>query len=75
MDYVRKAQQFDQTIIEISRKPLWDFGGCSAFSCCFWRLKWMALEEALDNFKGYMLQQAGDSNNDAAARNSTVVEK
>jgi len=35
----------------------------------------MALEEALDNFKGYMLQQAGDSNNDAAARNSTVVEK
>ena len=23
----------------------------------------MALEEGLDNFKGYMLQQAGDSNN------------
>ena len=25
----------------------------------------MALEEGLDNFKGYMLQQAGDSNNDS----------
>ena len=69
-----KLNNLIKTIIDLSRKKLWDFGGCSAFSRCVWRLKWMALEEALDNFKGYMLQQAGDSNNDAAARNSTVVE-
>ena len=37
--------------------------GCLAVSVLL-RLKWMALEEGLDNFEGYMLQQAGDSNND-----------